>query len=380
MARSPGRTARTSTRGSSPSWCGRSARQPSASSTQDTTPTTVASAARHVGHQGAQPPARLVVQGGQQGADVEVGDRVPLAVDDAAGVLGDQHREEVGTPGADGLGGAAGQVEGQVDARREGRGPGGGVLGDDGDASQLGGPLRRVEPRQLEDDAVDGGQGRDRAVGLPVPGLGLHVVDAEVEVERDVGGGEQADGARQAGVDGVAVEESAAGQGVDRVVQRPHRVEVGGVLDRGSALAHPVLQRARPWLGHVEGQRSVAGEPRDGAQLREREPDPAGEPVEEALGLAGRGGEVDGRHQALLSLSGPCSVRSHHSPGRFTVSQSLWPGLGGEKAASVSSASLGLTRTRRPGPTTPRPRVGRRGCARRRRATRPAAPPPRSTP
>ena len=45
-------------------------------------PTTVASPLDDVGHQGAQPPAGLVVQGGQQGAHVEVGDRAPLAVDD----------------------------------------------------------------------------------------------------------------------------------------------------------------------------------------------------------------------------------------------------------------------------------------------------------
>ncbi len=149
-----------------------------------------------------------------------------------------------------------------------------------------------LEPGQLEDDAVDGGQRGDRAAALPVPGPAADGADGHVEVERDRGRGQQAERTDDADIRALAVEEAASGQGVGGVVQGVQRVGVRlGVLG-GAGRAEAVLERAATGaggLGDVEGQRGAAGLLGQQAELGQRQRHAARQSLE---GAGGRGGGV----------------------------------------------------------------------------------------
>ena len=118
------------------------------------------------------------------------------------------------------------------------------VVGDVGRAGELARPLVGGEPRELEDEAVAGGERRHGVAGLPVPGLDLGARGGDVDVEGQRRGGEQADGAGQAGVDPLVGDQSAPAQGVVGVVERGQRFGVRDVLGAAARLAEAALEPA----------------------------------------------------------------------------------------------------------------------------------------
>ncbi len=201
--------------------------------------------------------------------------------------------------------GGVGQVERQVDVRRHVRVGHRALLGEHAGPGQLVGPVRGVEPGQLEDDPVDSGERGDRVAGAAVPGTGAYADRGHVEVEGGLRRGEQADGADQSGVLTDLAEQATARERVLGVVEGGQRRGVRVVLGGRAASAEPVLEgggRAR--LGVLERQRGAAGALGDEPELGQRQRHPARQAVEQRGRRRGRGGEIDGGHSESWELDG----------------------------------------------------------------------------
>ena len=141
-----------------------------------------------------------------------------------------------------------------------------------------------------------------------MPGLDLGGAGRDVDVERESGGGEQADRAEEAGVGALVGDQPAAAQRVVGVVERAERVGVGGVLGRAAARAEATGQRSprrrrRPrWAGGRRGAARRRPGRRRGA-ARAGSARGAG-PCRRGSSPAGRGGVV----RSMVTMSEPREV------------------------------------------------------------------------
>ena len=233
----------------------------------------------------------------------------------ALAVLAHQHRDEVGAA-------RARRASPIASTRWKGRSISSGtadsvevdVVGDVGRAGELARPLVGGEPRELEDEAVAGGQRRDRVVGLPVPGLDLGAGGGDVDVEGQASGWPAARSRR-----------SGPGRSPSSVISPRRRRVSSASCSEASASAYAVSSTLRgTGRGGPRAHRRAAGPAAstrskgsgasparlgDEPQLGQRDGQPTGQPVEEA------------RRRGAAAWSGrwsPCQ-----SPGSSTVSQSL---------------------------------------------------------
>ena len=313
VARSAGSTRRTCTRCGRRRGVGRSACQPSASSVHDTTPTTVSRRRRRRRPGPAAGPATRCESASSTAADVELGRaarRRRRATSPACWPTstGDQVDATAAQP----------PRRRRRRARTAGRrtpGPwrraAGRSSGSTADPAQLGGPLarcgtrpaRRRSPSTVERVATASPDWRCQA------GRGRH--RRRRRCRRRSGGGEQADGADQAGAVAVvgragrAARATSPGRAASRAPRRTPRPRPARLSPSRPSSA----SRRRRRLGDVERQRCAAGALGDEPQLGQGQRDPARQRVEER-----RWGAAAGCRDRWSACQ---------RPGRLTVSQSL---------------------------------------------------------
>ena len=195
-----------------------------------------------------------------------------------------------------------------------------------------------------------GGQARDRAAGLAVPGLDLGGAGGDVDVEGQPWGWRAGPTApRMPGSAPSSVSSPRRRSVSSRVVQRCQRLGVGRVLDGAAALPEPSGQRPAPVsAGSAGGRRAAARRRRARRRGAARAASAASRramPSRKLAGGGGRGGQVDGHH-----------VRA--PGGRRSASPGDRPGEGRTRAARRRSRRA--RRARRPGAS----RLGSPGCGR----------------